>query len=308
MYDIIGDIKNHFEKKREIYPCHSNRASQLGAKCIRQLVYFRLDWEKQILPDPGLQSVFDEGNLHEKAVKRLLEDCNYTIVESQRSLSDTLLKKYNISGHIDFFISKGSGRQVLAEVKSMSPYIWESTHELSDFDRYSWSRKYVPQMQIYLFGTGENEGVFILKNKSNGQIKTIPCFLDLEIAESLLQKAEQINAFVKSGEYPDRISDIDECKHCPFSHLCMPDMINDQSTMLDDPELILMLERREELHPMAKEYEKVDKEIKAILKNIHFENILIGDFKIEKSTKPRRGYTVEDTEVTKISISRLIKQ
>jgi len=41
-------------KKPQLYPVHSNRASELGHECLRYLVYNRTRWQEKALPSPNL--------------------------------------------------------------------------------------------------------------------------------------------------------------------------------------------------------------------------------------------------------------
>ena len=43
--DLLSPWKNYKATLHRQTPCHSNRASQLGADCERQLVYWRTRWE-----------------------------------------------------------------------------------------------------------------------------------------------------------------------------------------------------------------------------------------------------------------------
>jgi len=272
-----------WEKRRSVFPCHTNRASQIGADCLRQLVYYRTSWDKQELPSIDLIKVFDEGRLQEEAVKRLLMDAGFEIIEAQRSVADDLLKKYHISGHLDFYLGGANGgKPILTEVKSMSLNIFRSMETIDDFRRYSWTRKYKAQMMVYLLGAGETHGMFILKNKSTGELKFIMVELDLEYAESILARAQQIEAHLVAGTMPDKIDDAKECGYCPFKHLCLPDVINQAAHLINDPHFEAMLERREALDPLRKEYAKLDAEIKETVKVVPEVQIIVGDWLIEK--------------------------
>ena len=301
---ILNDINNYFERQRKVSPSPSNRASQIGSPCLRQLVYYRTAWDQQALPPLGLMKVFAEGNIQEQAVIRLLQDAGYTIIEAQRSISDNLLKKYNISGHLDFFIGKQGEKAILCEAKSMSPYVWQGIDTIEDFKKHTWTLKYYSQIQLYIFGAGEEQGLFLLKNKSTGEIKILEVVLDLDHVEGLLAKSKAIEDHVKAATLPDRISG-GECENCPFSHVCLPDQINTAALIQDDPDFIAKLERREALAPAKKEYEEVDKEIKTAGQAVPEAQILAGDWIITKKTSLRKAYTVAEGESVRVDIKRL---
>lgn len=285
-----------WEKKRTVYPCHTNRASQIGAPCLRQLVYYRTAWDKQELPSLDLVKTFEEGHLQEEAVKRLLMDAGFQIIEAQRSVADSLFKTHNISGHLDFFLGGVGDKPILCEVKSMSPNIFRNMTSMEDFERYSWTRKYKAQIMLYLLGAGEQDGLFILKNKSTGELRFIPVTLDLGFAESLLAKAKTIEEYISTGTLPERIDDMKECGYCSFRHLCMPDTINQAAALVNNPEFEAMLERREVLDPLRKEYAELDAEIKDTIKAHAQDQILVGNWMIEK----KKGQKVDRIEIKRL--------
>ena len=117
-----------------------------------------------------------------------------------------------------------------------------------------WIRHYPSQMQIYLL-MGEHEyGVFILKNKSTGLLKVIDVYLDYEHAESLLGKAERINAHVENNTLPDPINDAEICSNCAFRHICLPD-IGEGLEFIKEKEVI---ERIDEYFDLKQKIKKSD--------------------------------------------------
>jgi CRISPR/Cas system-associated exonuclease Cas4 (RecB family) len=314
---IIEDVNETYEKKRKVFPCTSNRASAIGDPCIRKLVYYRTEWSKQQLPTLSLQKIFDEGNHQEEFVKKKLMEADYVIHEAQRSIIDNLLKKYNISGHIDFFITKDEQKPVLCEVKSMSPNIFMHVDTIFDLDKYPWTKKYYSQIQIYMFASDEEQALLILKNKSTGDMKILDVSLDLNHVESLLKKSEEVNNCVNNETLPDRIENRSICEKCDFQHICVPDIINDSAAIIEDPEFEDKLQLREELKEYQSEFKEIDKDIKDTIKGLSESTILVGDFQIEKSEYMRKNievpesmkdeYTVEKL-CTKINIKKLSKE
>jgi hypothetical protein len=84
MIDIVQKVIESKSKKIELWPVSSNRASEMGHPCERYLVYLRTRGNERVLHDVGLQFVFDEGKVHEKAVLRDLEDAGIEVIEQQR--------------------------------------------------------------------------------------------------------------------------------------------------------------------------------------------------------------------------------
>lgn len=75
-----------FKKSRiKQYPQNNLRASSIGNVCERFHWYSIKNWREKPLHDPILQSIFDEGNLHETAVIQELTSMGFKIVEHQRA-------------------------------------------------------------------------------------------------------------------------------------------------------------------------------------------------------------------------------
>lgn len=282
-------------------PCHTNRASELGHPCERFLVFRRTRWQDAILHDVSLQFLFDEGSLHEQAVLRELNEAGVPIIEQQRDYED---KATLITGHVDGKIPV-EGAAYPLEIKSMSPYIWQRIETVDDLMTGPVHlRKYPAQLQLYMLLSNSEKGVLLLKNKATGQVKELWMDLDLDFAESLLKKAERINAHVAAGTVPAPI-EYDEaiCGRCAFQHVCLPDVKRDAMDLLTDPDIEAKLTRRAELEPLKKEFESLDKEIKGKTKDV--EKAIIGDFLITGKKRTRTGYTVAPSEFWETKISKL---
>ena len=264
MIDIVQAVIETKMKKIKLWPVNSNRASELGHPCDRYLVYLRTRGMERPLHDIGLQFIFDEGNLHEDAVLRDLREAGIRIIEQQRSFE---WKKYQITGSIDGKI-QDDGNIIPIEIKSFSQWNWNAINSAEDMfkSKAVYMKKYPAQLTLYLIMGEKETGLFILKNKTNGLLKQIPLKLDFAYAETLIQKAERINAHIKAGTLPDRIPYEDNISgDCPFAHICLPDHKH-EATLLDDPELESKLDRRGELKSLKDEFEEIDKEIKNSLK------------------------------------------
>ncbi|MDE2105010.1 MAG: PD-(D/E)XK nuclease family protein, partial [Patescibacteria group bacterium] len=288
----------------------TNRASSLGHPCERNLTYARVASDKRQKPTVAQQRRFQDGDLHEKAVLRILEDAGerlgFRIVDRQRDLSeDPFFKKHQISGHPDALVAAG-GEAYPIDVKSCSPFVFQQLSTLQDMQRHkhAYVRAYPAQIQLYLLGTGHPQGAFLLKDKASGEPKQITAELDYQYAEDLVQKADRINAHVAAGTLPPPIDDAAVCQDCPFRVICPADIsFGPPLQVVDEPELIEKLERRDFLYPLAKEYERLDKELKGILEGEA--NTLIGDFHISGKSIHRNGYTVEETDYWQTKIVRV---
>ncbi len=312
--EIISALELDLQRKIKVYPHRTNWASSLAHPCLRNLVYWRTKAELASPHSPEMQVIFDEGNVHETAVYRRLMDAGIVIIEQQRPFD---WKRYEIAGRIDGKV-KIKDKIFPMELKSMSPNSWYSIRTIGPFkgpfvlgdindlrhhDKY-YVRGYYGQIQLYMLMDNKEEGLIVLKNKSNGQLKFLFTELDYEYAEKLIQKAEAVNEHVKKGTLPDRMEfDPDVCNDCPFRHICNPEEQFQDVEVETDPEVIQMLERLEELKPYKKEYDEIRKILKERLKEK--EKVLIGDFLVTGKWVTRKGYTVPEMTYWDMKIKRI---
>lgn len=299
MIDIVKQLEEYKRSKQKIYPCHSNRASALGDECERRLVYMRVAWEQQLMPDVSLQYIFDEGNIQERALFDDLNAAGIVLIEQQRPFS---WPEYQISGMIDARI-KDNGSIYPLEAKSMSPFIWDNINSIQDLDKYPWTKKYIAQMVLYLLMSNCEIGMFILKNKSTGKIKQLNVNLSdyLELGESLLQRAKRINDHIQAKTLPDKINDFKTCSECAFRHICLPEILAKGGIeFIDSEKLEKLLNRREELQSLSKEYTDTDKQVKEELKRYmqDKEIISIGKWVIEKKVNAKGSISFDFTKIT----------
>lgn len=303
MINIVEKLDQETAKRIKSWPSKANRASECGHPCIRFLVLSRLQPEKKELHDVGLQRIFDEGNLHEDAVLREIQDAGFKLVEQQRPFE---MKEVQLTGRIDAKIAI-DGKLIPLEIKSCSPNSFQHIKNLAPDDiknsKYSWVRRYPAQLMAYMLMDNKDKGIIIFKNKTTGEKCQKEFTLDYDYMEEILKKLEEVNEYVTGNEVPS-VEPIEDCKTCGFAKtVCFPSQdYGPGFEILTDEELIMKLERREELKESTKEYKELDEEIKETVKG---KNLLIGDFKIESKEIERKEYTVKSGKYWKVSIEKI---
>ena len=284
-----------------VYEPKTTTATSLGYACDRRLVYGRC-FPRDAEPfGEELLSIFSEGDLHQKDVRAELARIGYEVVEAEVRFSD---KRYDIAGTIDGKIALAGNRdthtqkRIPIEIKSTAGHSPADENALRNSSS-GLLRRYYAQMQVYLFLTSEQFGIFIFKNKITGLWSTVVVELDYAFAETLLQRAERVRdavALVETSDnrderlalLPARVTDRGECIGCQFANtLCHPaDAPVDPMLIAMEPELLAQLTEREKLSDASDRYADLDKHIKDRLKLTAFERLVVGGadgFMIEKN-------------------------
>jgi len=260
MIDMVQKVLDKKAEKIKRMPCMSNRASSLGyavpeiGGCLRRGVYERTHWQEKEMIGPETQLIFDEGNRQEVAVLQDLSEAGVQIIEQQTAFA---WEKYNITGHIDG-VYIDDFKSIPVEIKSMHPGIYDQITSFEDFKKHPWTRAYMAQIMLYMLFKNIDVGIFILKNKSNGQLRQVNVALDYDLAEACIKTAEQINVCIADGIMPDKITDRETCKKCPFKLLCLPDIdFGAELKIVDDPDFEKRVDRYFEIEPVGREYKSL---------------------------------------------------
>lgn len=272
----------------------SIRASGIGDKCTRRIYYYLTCGELADEMTTDLVSIFEEGKDQEPGVRRFLSELGFEVMKAGFTES---WEKFNISGSVDGVLTYG-GEQFIVEIKTVSDFAWDKLYEPKDFDE-GYYKKWFAQMQIYLLLFGYKRGIFVLKRKQAKQLRVVEFEIDYDYAEALLKKAEVVNESVKTGVPPEFLScNPVECKRCPFfGKVCNPPLDFGEGTAnIEDPELEKKMARREEIKPVATEYEHLDKELKERLREIPA--AICGDFAITGKEGVRK-YAASEAKVVK---------
>ena len=148
--DLLTPWLRHRGSLYKQHPCTTNRASQLGADCERELVYWRTRWQEATPPSLELQILFQEGDNHERGILMELQRAGIQVIEQQCSVAWSDLE---ISGHVDAVVVS-DGESIPIDVKTMSDQIWRSCFKdgsrvytfeevQESFSRKPWLRKYL---------------------------------------------------------------------------------------------------------------------------------------------------------------------
>jgi len=180
-----------------------------------------------------------------------------------------------ITGKVDAKIKfDGFGPGKPLEVKAWSPYLTQGVKTFEDLFLNKWTRRGAYQLLCYLYGAGEPIGFMLL------DMPGLPLLLPVELwqndnhkrVDEFLDLASVAVDSLASKEAPDYTTDLAECKSCDFlgGHCMPPAMSGDGARLIQNEELERCLDRIAELKPGAKEFEKLDKVAKGILRGVEF--------------------------------------
>lgn len=308
----------HFEDKaadgnqRLKRPLQSIRASMIG-RCARQIYYSMAEPAEGIgWYTPEVVMRLEDGNEHERILIRKLMELGYNIINQQKPVDNhPELKKRNITGHIEFqFIEKEE--MVPCEIKSMTTHTEGSISGPEDIDRFWYYKPYLDQVNIYMFGLCVRSMPFFIKNKDNSQPTIFDVPIDMDRVKANLDKADLINASVKSKEPPPRQPWCEECAGCSFLQHCLPDIKGDGKLIsIEEPESTVfdLLQRKKELSEAHKEHERVNNLLKEYWKSRlglgDFKIIIMGNIKIVIKREKRDGYTVKPFSFASAKVEEL---
>lgn len=282
-------LYNAKKEKIKVYPCNNLRASNLGHPCERYLYLLIKHWDEQKPHDVGLQSIFDLGNTMEEYTIKNIKEAGYEVITP--TVRSWKIDKPFITGREDIRIKDENGELLPVEIKGLSPFEFDKLNSIDDFfkSKRHYVRGYPAQLQIYMYHFSKEKGFFALTNKLTGQTKFIEMPFDYEYAESLLQKAERIYKALDENTPPDSCDDVNVCENCPLQHIC-GDVKRVPTDIETDDELETLINRKQELAASKREYEEVDKQIKARVGDR--EKIITGSYLITRNKIERKEYTV----------------
>jgi hypothetical protein len=184
-----------------------------------------------------------------------------------------------IVGKVDARLDIDGARAPL-EVKAWSPQLVDRIETFADLFENPWTRSGGYQLLSYLYGAGEPYGFMLLDRSGLPLLLPVELEPNLDRMEEFLVKAERVLDHVQAGTLPDFYTeDSAECRRCPwYGGTCNPPLESVGAQLLTDPELEAALERRESLAAAGREYNELDKDIKAKLRGV--ESGIAGKFQI----------------------------
>lgn len=300
---INASLEDKLREKCRVYPQNNLRCSSIGHPCSRYVYLCITNFEDRTPPDIGLQAIFGLGNTLETHVIEKIKEAGYEVVTP--TAHSFRIEPQNITGREDLRIKDNeTGELFPVEVKSISPFEFDKLNCFEDFVNHKkpFIQAYAAQIQLYLYKFGKPYGFFALINKLTGEIKFIKIELDYAFTEQILQKAEYINECLATKTTPEACDDIGYCENCDLQHICGQVKRMPADVELDD-ELETLINRKNELSEAKREYEEVDKQIKA--KVGEREKVITGTYLVQRKAIQKAEYTVQAHTEYRVSIKRL---
>ena len=276
---------------RDLGPWAKNNmtASDIG-ECQRESVLAIREWGQRPAFNPEIKARLERGNAIENLALAELAALGYQArVERKPFEIKNDGGQLLCRGRLDGFLEKDN-RTFPFECKSLNPNVYNQINEQVDFDRYFFFRKYPKQLQTYLYANNLDEGFWILDD-CMGHWKLIPCRLDYNRMEAILQHLEVVADHLEAKTLPDFHKDPSTCLKCwARGRICNPPFFGSEGMQLiKDPELEQKLDRRADLDLFATEYDHLDKELKELLKEtMKPEQVfIIGKWMVKAEEKQR---------------------
>jgi hypothetical protein len=279
-----------------------NRASEIGHECMTWHLLKRLRSDLAKPKNLGMKKRFHIGTALERPNMRLLQDAGLDVMESQEPLD---WATGNLSGHMDARIGLpkiGPGDFPL-EGKTAAPSTYRMIKKIYDTSRdwhdllahkFTYLRAYPAQLQAYELLYNKEWGCWFFFEKASGDYFFWIVPLDYEYAETLVKRAEAIEALVKSGTIP-AANRCDECAGCDYADTyCFvgKDLGPGYDLLLSAEEIAMWeprIERALELKPFSQEHDDLMEEIKEAFKG---RITLIGKYLVRSKAYSTTSYKV----------------
>jgi len=307
---MLPEIKKDFEKymKGRVGGGrlqNALRASSIGFACDRYHYYSLTETKKS--HNWELQSIFDEGNLHEKAIEKTLREMGYDINDKQKEfrLEDPL-----ITMHIDGTLTNNFKNWYPFDSKSINPWDFQKLDSAEDFlySKKPHQRNYATQILLYMDANNAEYGCLVLKDKQTGLLKDIWFSFEQHVSliDEAIKRAQRVYKAKENKTPPERTEDRSLCSNCDFKDVCIPDLIaNGGIGFLDSADLAYKLDKREELKASADQYAELDDEIKAVVKQTGVGEKVCGAYSLqvkEVTTTRKVPITYDEEQTTYLTV------
>ena len=292
-------IDDLFERRGPSNHEASNWASEVGHPCMRNLAYCRLNWRERSPLDTDALYRVEAGSEEETKIKHKLERAGFEVIMAQEHFT---WPEYKISGRIDGKVGApvmGKKAYYPIEVKMINPRFWDNLKTVDDVrtSRNWWIRKYVSQLNLYLF-MDNSEGGFLVLCCPGKRPRILPMLPNYDLADADLAKARIVNKHVDAGTLPEPMPyDPSVCLMCDFFHLCQPlEAMNTKMVGIDPADEPLL-----ENYIMLKEWNERYEDAKAALIGTKEKpgkyyglNGIAGDIAITTAIQQRTFYSVPE--------------
>ena len=272
---LMSNWAQMVSKDRTAPAPHSYVYASSWRACLRRMVY-DMKSPDQVQPfSPDTLANFRRGSDREREllidltrVGRLADPPFEVVGQQERFELRDRKGRVAVVGKVDARI-KQNGMAAPVETKAWHPNLVARIKTFSDLFENHWTRSGAYQLLSYLYGSNQQVGFMLLDRNGLPLILPVNLYEHLDAVEGFLSRAEAAMDHVQAGTLPDFFNEPGECKRCPyFGAVCQPPMKYDAATILTDPELIQLLERRAEVEAAGKEYMSVDQEVKKRLRGV----------------------------------------
>jgi len=298
LHKIAGQKYQEKEGNKKYYP----RPSLAGPeRCIRQMVYWRLNTPAKPLPGRGAL-VFDDSSWHEELTADWIRQSAYKLHSEQMKVKAEMDGfSFALSGSIDGILEDISGKEFLWEHKAISHFSWQEIAKGQPrLDNLTQSAIYL--RGLHAVSPNITDLILLYKNKNTAQyveflghydydtdtlnitsmhssvegMEETP--LDLtypDIVRNAFEKFQDVENFATENKIPPRQYDRDHwrCEYCQYNQVCWENYEQEFQALGTDEELPELedlcgyyLETSMHLREMKKENDELKAKIKEVLK------------------------------------------
>ncbi len=298
MVNLAQEIIDWKGTKPQLREPRSFNASRIGGThCDLYLYNFRINWAQVKLWDGEAQCRMDEGNHAEERTRRELTDLGWNILSTLETRTNVFYwPEYDIGGKVDGFAVKGSD-VILYEHKNVSDHVFDSFSDQADFLRDFWHERWLTQLGIYMYQNNwGGQACFLLRNR--GVPKQIDVTLDFvtPLVSEVLERIVRVRPMIAALTPPEpRLWDSHICGSCEFIDICNVVRPSLHQEVFYDPELERTLAERWLAESAGREFDRLDRKAKAILKPWEFDQAVCGDFVITRDNNRTKIERMEDS-------------